>query len=101
MSLNCGHQQACCLSSILYMSTESHGGMILTVKSEELGENYSSATVSSTDATWTDPGANTGLRGKRPATISLSHGTARDVLTLAVDGASPEDDLCRSEQREL
>jgi hypothetical protein len=47
------------------------------------GENQStrrktcpSATLSTTNPTWTDPGSNPGLRGERPATNRLSHGTA-------------------------
>jgi hypothetical protein len=47
------------------------------------GENRSTrgktrpiATLSTTNPTWTDPGSNPGLRGKRPATNRLSHGTA-------------------------
>jgi len=35
-----------------------------------------SATLSTTNPTWIDPGANPGLRGERPATNRLSHGTA-------------------------
>jgi hypothetical protein len=35
-----------------------------------------SATLSITNPTWTDPGSNSGLRGERPATNRLSHGTA-------------------------
>jgi hypothetical protein len=35
-----------------------------------------SATLSTTNPIWTDPGSNPGLRGKRPATNRLSHGTA-------------------------
>jgi hypothetical protein len=31
---------------------------------------------SATNPTWIDPGANPGLRGERPATNDLSHGTA-------------------------
>jgi hypothetical protein len=34
-----------------------------------------SATLSTTNPTWTDPG----LRGERPATNRLSHGTAQKV----------------------
>jgi hypothetical protein len=34
------------------------------------------ATLSTTNPTWTDPGSNPGLRGERPATNRLSHGTA-------------------------
>jgi hypothetical protein len=35
-----------------------------------------SATLSTTNSTWIDPGANPGLRGERPATNDLSHRTA-------------------------
>jgi hypothetical protein len=35
-----------------------------------------SATLSTTNPIWTDPGWNPGLRGGRPATNRLSHGTA-------------------------
>jgi hypothetical protein len=35
-----------------------------------------SATLSTTNPTWTDPGSNPGLRSGRPATNRLSHGTA-------------------------
>jgi hypothetical protein len=47
------------------------------------GENRStrrktcpSATLSTTNPTWTDPGSNPSLRGGRPATNRLNHGTA-------------------------
>jgi hypothetical protein len=47
------------------------------------GENRStrrktcpSATFSTTNPTWTDPGSNPGLGGGRPAANRLSHGTA-------------------------
>jgi hypothetical protein len=47
------------------------------------GENRStrrrtspSATLSTTNPTWSDPGRNTGLRGGRPVANRLSHGTA-------------------------
>jgi hypothetical protein len=35
-----------------------------------------SATLSTTNLTWIDPGSNPGLRGERPATSRLSHGMA-------------------------
>jgi hypothetical protein len=35
-----------------------------------------SATLSTTNPTWTDPGSNPGLRGERPESNRLSHGTA-------------------------
>jgi hypothetical protein len=57
---------------------ESDGGMIFS------GENQTtrrracpSATLSTTNPTWIGTGANTGLRGKRPRTNRLSHGTAK------------------------
>jgi hypothetical protein len=43
------------------------------------GGNCPSATLSTTNPTWTDPGSISGLRGERPATNRLSHGTALSV----------------------
>jgi hypothetical protein len=50
------------------------------------GENRStqrktcpSATLSITNPTWTEPGSKPDLRGERPATNHLCHGTAKDV----------------------
>jgi hypothetical protein len=40
------------------------------------GKTCPSATLSTTQPTWTDPESNPGLRGERPATNRLSHGTA-------------------------
>jgi hypothetical protein len=40
------------------------------------GKTCPSATLSTTNLTGTDPGSNPCLRGGRPATNSLSHGTA-------------------------
>jgi hypothetical protein len=46
-------------------------------KTEVLGgKTCPSATLSATNTTWTDPGSNPGLRGGRPATNRLNHGTA-------------------------
>jgi hypothetical protein len=53
-----------------------NGVMIFAGETEELGENLPSATLSTTNPTWIDPGANPGLRGERLATNNLSHGTA-------------------------
>jgi hypothetical protein len=39
-------------------------------------ETCLSATLVTTNLTWTDPGSNPGLRGERPATNRLSHGTS-------------------------
>jgi hypothetical protein len=46
--------------------------MIFAGETEVLGENLPSATLSTTNPTWIDPG----LCGERPATNRLSHGTA-------------------------
>jgi hypothetical protein len=40
------------------------------------GKTCPSATLSTTNPTWTESGSNPGLRGERPATNHLSHGTA-------------------------
>ena len=40
------------------------------------GKTCPSATLSTTNPTWTGPGSNLGLRGERLATNRLSHGTA-------------------------
>jgi hypothetical protein len=58
------------------MSTED-GGMILTGKTRRTRrKTCPSATLSTTNPTSIDPGANPGLRGERPATNRLNHGTA-------------------------
>jgi hypothetical protein len=49
---------------------------IFARETEVLGENLPSATLSTTNPTWIDAGSNPGLRGERPATNRLSHGTA-------------------------
>jgi hypothetical protein len=41
----------------------------------------SSATLSTTNPTWPDPGSNPGRRGGKPATNSLSYGAALSYLT--------------------
>jgi hypothetical protein len=55
---------------------------IFAGETEVLGENLPSATLSTTNPTWVDPGANPGLRGERPATNRLSHGTATVVCNV-------------------
>jgi hypothetical protein len=50
------------------------------------GKTCPSTTLSNTNPTWTDPGSNTGLRGWRPATNRLSHGTARLCVTVTLNG---------------
>jgi hypothetical protein len=56
---------------------ESDGGMILTGENRRTRrKTCPSVTLSTTNPTWIDPGANRGLRGERPATNDLNHGTA-------------------------
>jgi hypothetical protein len=51
--------------------------MKLTVENQSTREKTCpSATLSTTNPTWTDPGSNPGLRGGRPAANRLSHGSA-------------------------
>jgi hypothetical protein len=60
------------------------GGMILTGENRRTRRKpCPSATLSTTNSTWIDPDANPRLRGDRPATNHLSHGTAHshEVLT--------------------
>jgi hypothetical protein len=45
-----------------------------------------SATLSTTNPTWTDLDANPGLRGKKPATNRLSYGMADINLVKAANG---------------
>jgi hypothetical protein len=55
-------------------------------KTEERGaKTCPSATLSSTNPTWTDPGSNPGLRSGRPAANRLSHGTALCVVLRGSD----------------
>jgi hypothetical protein len=57
--------------------------MKLTGENRQLGgKTCPSATSSTTNLTWTDPGSNPGLRVERPASYRLSHGTAKPVISL-------------------
>jgi hypothetical protein len=47
------------------------------------GKTRPSATLPTTNPTWTDPGLNPGLRGGRPAANRLSHGTAYSITLQA------------------
>jgi hypothetical protein len=54
---------------------ESNGGMILTRENQRtLRRTCPSATLSTTNPTWTDLGINLGLHDERLATNHLSHG---------------------------
>jgi hypothetical protein len=61
-----------------YLSTESHGEMILTETKELSKKTYPSATLYTINPKWTDPG----LRSDRPATTR--HGMALHWLISAV-----------------
>jgi hypothetical protein len=57
------------------------GGMKLTGENRSTrGKTCNSATLSTTNPARNDPGSNPGLRGERPSTNHLSHGTAQPVL---------------------
>jgi hypothetical protein len=56
--------------------------MLFAGETEVLRENLPRATLSTTNPTWIDPGSNPGLRGERPATNRLSHGTATFIYYL-------------------
>jgi hypothetical protein len=59
------------------MKVESHGGMILTWENQRAQRKICpSATLSTTNPTWTDLGTNLSLYGERLATNCLSHGKA-------------------------
>jgi hypothetical protein len=76
MSLNCDHQRACCSSPKWFMIIESHCGMIMTGENRRTRrKTCTSATLSTTNLTWTEPVANPFLCGERPAAYCLSHGT--------------------------
>jgi hypothetical protein len=63
------------------MSMENHGGMILTEKNGTTRRKPShSATVSTTNPTWTDQGTNPGLRGERQRVTARA--TEQTIITL-------------------
>jgi hypothetical protein len=74
--VNFSHQQACCSYSRWYMGMYNHGGMILTGENRRTRrQTCPNATLSTINPTWTDLSANPVLRGERPVTNHLSHGT--------------------------
>jgi hypothetical protein len=76
--VSCGHQRAYCLSPRWNVRMDSHGGITLT--GEILRETCPSTTLSTTNPTLSNPGANPGLCSVRPATDRLSHGTALSIF---------------------
>jgi hypothetical protein len=62
------------------MSMGSHNGMILIGKNQRIHtKTFSSVTLSTTNATWNEPGKNLDLCSESTATNHLSHGTASQV----------------------
>jgi hypothetical protein len=76
MSLNCGHQRAYYSSPRWYMSMVLQRNDSDKVKPKNSEKTCPSATLSTTNPTWTDQGANPGLRSEGQTTNRLSHGTA-------------------------
>jgi hypothetical protein len=67
------------------MSVENDGGMILTGENRRTRrKTCPSATLSTTNPIWIDPGTNPGLHGERPASNRLNHGTAYTLYTVCV-----------------
>ena len=62
--------------SLIFQLMEHRWNEIDRGKPKYSGKTCPSATFSTTNLTWTGPGSNLGLRGGRPATNRLSHGTA-------------------------
>jgi hypothetical protein len=81
MSLNCGHQLAYCSFLWWYVGVMSWWNDFHRRKNEKCWEKTCpSATLSTTNPTWIDQGANLGLCGRRPVTNCLSHGMAFVLL---------------------
>jgi hypothetical protein len=61
----------------------------LAGETEVLGENLPSATLSTINPTWLDPGLNPGRRGGKPATNRLSYGEAYLLIFLNIISSTP------------
>jgi hypothetical protein len=78
MSLHYICHRVYCSSPRWYMSMDSHGGMILTGENRRTWRQpCPNATLPTRLLKWTDQGTNPGLRGKKPPTNRLSHGTTK------------------------
>jgi hypothetical protein len=73
MPLNCGNKRADSSFPRWCVSIESHGRVILTGKTEKLWPKPVPVPLCLPQISWTDPGANPGLCGEKPATNRLSH----------------------------
>jgi hypothetical protein len=83
-----------------HMSLESDDGIILTGRNRRTRrKTCPSATLSTTNPTWIDPGANPGLPGERPETNRLKNGTAQSSMKmthkpLSITICSAENKMC-------
>jgi hypothetical protein len=77
LSLNCGHQRAYCSSSRWYMSTESHGGIVLTGENRRTRRRICPSAHLSITSHMDRPGREPVPCGITPETNRLSHGTAK------------------------
>jgi hypothetical protein len=73
MSLNCGHQRAYCSSQRWYIHMEPDRMTVNSESRRTRRKTCPSATLSTADLTWSNPVANPGFRGNRPATNHLNH----------------------------
>jgi hypothetical protein len=63
---------------------ENHGGTILAGETRRIRRKTCPNTTSTKNTAWSDPEANPGIRGERPATERLSHGTALYIRYYAI-----------------
>jgi hypothetical protein len=66
----------------------------LAGETEVLGETCPSATLSTTNPTWPDPGSNPGRRGGKPGTNRLSYGAAKQHWDLGFESHLRHGCLC-------
>jgi hypothetical protein len=89
--------RAYCSSIRWCRSMESYGGMIPIEDNERTQrKTCPRATLSTTNPTWSDPGANPGLHGERPMINHLSHGATYVYLyyiVISTDNARLQDPI--------
>jgi hypothetical protein len=81
-SLNCGQQWAYCLSPGWYEYGEPRWNDIDRGNRITRRKTCPSATLSTTNSAWTDPGTNPCLRGERPATNRQNHVTTNSCACM-------------------
>jgi hypothetical protein len=83
LSLNCGHQRACCSFPRWYMSMETHGEIILTGEiRRNRRETCPTATFSAINPTWADPDVNTGPLGLWHGSVTLTFISSNQILLI-------------------